>query len=346
MSKQQDKRRLLLEVVLNIAADGGHVVFLPHERFDPDAIGASISLAEVFRAIGCETTVLVDAKPPAAMSHLPLLNTIQVYEPGLFCLSYDLALAIDCHEADRIGARADCLAQSRFRGSVDHHIVSTELGRLDLVVPSASSTCEVAFEIIWDLEHHLAKPLFNDDIAILLLAGAITDTGRYSYSNTTPTAFRQAAFLLERFDIDLAALNHELFERTTIGRLQIKGDILSNMVVIDDGRILVASVTRDMLKLRDVEDDDLANFASEMRGANGVEVTMLFTESINPSGVRVNIRSNGCFDAAQFAKQFGGGGHLRAAGMTLQGITLDEAKDCVLREAKRALSVCRGELRS
>ncbi|HHX19237.1 MAG TPA: bifunctional oligoribonuclease/PAP phosphatase NrnA [Clostridiaceae bacterium] len=346
MSSKQDIRRRLLEVVLDLASEGGSIAFLPHERFDPDAIGASISLAEVFRAIGCKTTVLTDAEPPALMSHLPLLETLQVFEPGLTCSSFDLALAIDCHETDRVGARAECLTQSRLRGSVDHHVISSDLGRLDFVVPSASSTCELAFEIIWDLELHLAKPLFNKDIAVLLLAGAITDTGRYAYSSTTPLAFRQAAFLLERFDVDLTTLHHELFDRTTVGRLQIKGDIFSRIVTIEGGRILVASVTCDMLERRGVTDNDLTNFASEMRAADGVEVAFLFIEMENPPGVRINIRSNGCFNAAKFAIQFGGGGHVRAAGVTLNNTALDEAKELILQEAKRHLDECMGELDS
>ncbi len=343
MSEKIDIRRRLVEVVLDLAAVGGRILFLPHERFDADAIGAAISLAEAFRAIGCETAVLTDSEPPAPMSRLPLLDTIQVHNPDLTYPPPDLVLLIDCHEVQRIGARAACLSCSRLCGSVDHHVVSAELGRLDLVVPSASSTCELAFEIIWDLELHLAKPLFNREIAVLLLAGAVTDTGRYSYSNTTPKAFRQAAFLLERFDVDLPALNYDFFERTTVGRLQLKGDVFSDMTVIDGGRILAASVTRDMIERLAVADDDLAIFASEMRGAEGTEVTFLFVETAEPRGVRINIRSNGCFDAAEFAKRFGGGGHLRAAGATLKDIALDEAMDLIAGEAKKALDACMGE---
>ena len=165
-------------------------------------------------------------------------------------------------------------------------------------------------------------------------------------SNTTPVVFRQAAFLLERFDVDLASLNYDIFERTTVERLQFKGDVYSGITAFDDGRILVASVTRDMIDRRGVTDDDLGNFASEMRGADGTEVTLLFSESNEPHGVRVNIRSSGCFDAAQFAKRYGGGGHRRAAGATLNDIAMGEAMDSIVREAKIFLDACKGELRS
>lgn len=345
MSNGKDMRRRLGEVVLDLAAVNGRIVLLPHERFDADAIGAAISLSEVFRSLGCETVVLTDSAPSETLSSLPLIDTVQVYEPGMTYSPFDLALAIDCHEAQRMGDRGFIFTQSRLRGSVDHHVLSADPGRLDLVVPTASSTCELAFDMISDLEDHLAKTLFDKDIAVLLLAGIITDTGRYSYSNTTPTVLRQAAFLLERFNVDLSALNDHFFERTTVGRLQLKGDVFSEISALDGGRILTAAVTRDMIRRRGIVDDDLANLASEMRGADGAEVSFLFVEMDDPPGVRMNIRSNGCFDAAQFAKRFGGGGHLRAAGATLHGITLDEARETVLREATGVLNACMGELR-
>ncbi len=343
MVAEQDRRRRLLGVLRDLAADGGSVALLPHERFDADAIGAAISLAQVLTAIGCVATVMVDEAPPASMSHLPLLDIVKIYEPDASCAPFDFALAVDCHEADRLGARAACFSLSRLRGSVDHHVFSDEPGELDLIVPTASSTCELVYDIIQDLETLVARQLFDSRIATLLLAGMITDTGRYAYSNTTPACLRQAASLLERFSVDLSRLHYHLYERTSVGRLQIKGDILASIVPVEDGRILTAHVTRDALNRRGVTDDDLAYFASDIRAAEGNEVVFLFVETDDRQGVRINIRSNGCFDAAAFARRFGGGGHLRAAGMTLRNTPLEQAVDMIVREAKTTLRACLGE---
>jgi len=102
-------------------------------------------------------------------------------------------------------------------------------------------------------------------------------------------------------------------------------------------------VTRDALNRRGVTDDDLAYFASDIRAAEGNEVVFLFVETDDRQGVRINIRSNGCFDAAAFARRFGGGGHLRAAGMTLRNTPLEQAVDMIVREAKTTLRACLGE---
>ncbi|MGI6157163.1 MAG: DHH family phosphoesterase [Saccharofermentanales bacterium] len=331
--------RRLIEYVIDLAEVEGSIALFPHERYDADAIGAAVSLAMAFRKLGCRTAVLADEATPESLACLPGLEEVIVYDDSTSCDAYDFAIAVDCHDPERMGRRAACYERIAHHATIDHHVFEGERGRLDYIDSSAASSCQLVFEIIWQLEYYATQPFFDPTIAELLLAGTITDTGRYTYSNTTPLCLRQAAFLLERFPIDLTALHYELYERTTIGRLQIQGDIFASIESHDDGNILFAHVTRKQLEARGVRDDDLSNFASVIRNAEGVGVAFLFVEQ--SKGVRVNIRSNDCFDAAAFAKRFGGGGHRRAAGMTIDDLSLDEAMAKVAREAKRTLDACR-----
>ena len=341
MKESREAGNRLLEVALDLAADGGHIGFFPHERFDADAIGAAVSLSRAFRSLGCVSTVLVGEPVPESLQHLPGLEELLYYDSS-DCPVFDLALAIDCREPDRLGGRAACFLKTRLRGAIDHHVHEGEAGDLELIDAGASSTSELVFEMIWDLELHLGRPVFDSTIAVLLLAGTITDTGRYSYSNTTPLALRQAAAMLERFDIDVSQLNYDLFERTTLERLQIKGDILSTVRPAGKGRILLAHATRAMLARRGAPDDELSNLASEIRAAEGSAAVFLLVEGEDGS-IRVSIRSNSCFDAAAFAGRFGGGGHVRAAGMTLEKLSMDEAEKLLAREAEAQLEACLNE---
>ncbi len=340
MKQSREAGNRLLEVLLDLAADGGHVGLFPHERFDADAVGAAVSLSRALRSLGCRSRVLVSEPVPDSLIHLPGLEELVLFD-GADGPSFDLALAIDCHEADRMGARGDCFLQAPLRGAIDHHVYDREPGDLELIDPKAASTSELVFEMIWDLELHLGRPLFDPAMAVLLMAGTITDTGRYAYSNTTPLCLRQAAALLERFEIDLPQLHYDLYERTTIARLQIKGDIFSTLTPAADGRILVAYVTRAMLDRRGAPDDELSNLASEIRAADGVDAVFLLVEG-EDGDIRVSIRSNSCFDAAAFAAGYGGGGHRRAAGMTLAGMSLAEACRRVARESEAWLQACQG----
>lgn len=342
MKAIQEAGNRLLEIAIDLAAIGGRVGLFPHERFDADAIGAAVSFSRALRALGCETSVLVDEAVPDSLSHLPGLEEIIIYEDMEDCPALDLAIAIDCYDADRMGERGACYLNSPLRGAVDHHVYEGEPDMLDLIDVSASSSCELVFSLIWELELQLSRPLFDETMAVLLLAGTITDTGRYSYSNTTPLCLRQAASLLERFRVDLAALHHNLYERTTVNRLQIKGDIFSTISSVADGRILLAHVSRAMLKKREAPDDELSNLASEIRAADDAAAVFLLIESEN-GDIRVSIRSNSCFDSQAFARQFNGGGHVKAAGMTLQGLSIDEAKEKIAVEAEHWLNICSKE---
>lgn len=329
----------LLEIILDLAEGGGRVGLFPHQRFDADAIGASVALSRALVKLGLEALVLTSEPVPDSLSHLPGLEELLVFSEGTPCPSFDLALAIDCHEAGRMGLRGDCYLSSPLRAAIDHHVLVGVKGPLDIIDPKASSSCELVFELLWDMEMHLGRPFFDEISAVLLLAGTITDTGRYAYSNTTPLALRQAAALLERFHVDLADLHYQLYERTTVPRLQIKGDIFSTLTTVADGRILLAHVSRAMLERRGAPDDELSNLASELRASENAAVVFLFIED-EGGDIRVSIRSNSCFDSAAFAKKFGGGGHVKAAGMTLEGLNLEEARKEVAREAEAWLYAC------
>ncbi len=342
MKQSREAGNRLLEIVLDLAADKGRIGLFPHERFDADAIGAAVALSRAFRKLGCQTSVLTEEPVPESLTHLPGLDEIIVYPEAVTNPTLDLALAVDCHEASRLGTRGDCFLQAPIRGAIDHHVFQKEAGPLELIDPGASSSCELVFGLIWDLELHLGQEIFDLTSAILLLAGTITDTGRYSYSNTTPLCLRQAAALLERFPVDLTELHYNLYERTTLARLQIKGDIFATITPVAGGRILLAHVTQAMLKRRGAPDDELSNLAAEIRASENAAVVFLLIEA-EGGAIRVSIRSNSCFDSAAFALKFGGGGHVKASGMTLEGHTMQEALALLARESEAWLKTCSNE---
>lgn len=342
MKQSREAGNRLLEIVLDLAAVKGRIGLFPHERFDADAIGAAVALSRAFRKLGCQTSVLTEEPVPDSLSHLPGLDEIIVHQPDIPYATFDLALAVDCHEASRLGSRGDIFLRTPTRGAIDHHIFQKEADPLQLIDPGASSSCELVFELIWDLELHLGREVFDLTSAILLLAGTITDTGRYSYSNTTPLCLRQAAALLERYPVDLTELHYNLYERTTLARLQIKGDIFATITPVAGGRVLLAHVTRAMLENRGAPDDELSNLAAEIRATEEVAVVFLLIET-EEGAIRVSIRSNSCFDSAAFALRFGGGGHVKASGMSLEGYSMEEALALLARESEAWLNACAPE---
>ena len=141
MKAIQEAGNRLLEIAIDLAAIGGRVGLFPHERFDADAIGAAVSFSRALRALGCETSVLVDEAVPDSLSHLPGLEEIIIYEDMEDCPALDLAIAIDCYDADRMGERGACYLNSPLRGAVDHHVYEGEPDMLDLIDEIGRASC-------------------------------------------------------------------------------------------------------------------------------------------------------------------------------------------------------------
>ncbi|NLC25715.1 MAG: hypothetical protein GX777_03715 [Fastidiosipila sp.] len=317
----------------------------PHARADADALGAALSLAVVFEQLGAITKVFVDEKVVPTLQFLPQTERVFLYTGETDDQQLDLVVAVDLNSPDRLENREQLFSAAPEYVIIDHHVREQDNKENELVYTKASSTCELIFRLISELEQLSGRKIFNDDIATLLLAGLMTDTGRFSYANTTPRSLRQAAWLIENFSVDLPNLTHELFERTTVTQLQIRGDVLSKMKVAAGGRILYASVSREMMDKRKATDDHLDYLSSDMREADGVDVSVLLRESSDRKEIQGSVRSNSCLDAAAFSKKFGGGGHVRAAGFTLEGINLEQAESKVLAEAEKMLNQCDSNLK-
>jgi phosphoesterase RecJ-like protein len=335
-SRHQDVVQTVVELFLHAGAEGWRVGIFPHERHDADAYGAAMSMAAVLESIGCETVVILDTTLPPSLVDLPLLKEPLIPELGDLLPELDLALAVDCHEESRLGKRATYYIEAPRRAIIDHHLYEGELPPFSYIDDGAAATCELCFVLIDAMGQRVGRSLFTNDIAILLLAGFVTDTGRYTYSNTTPRVMRQAAALIERFSIDLPMLHYHLFDRTTLGLLQLRGSVFHNAQCLCDGRVITAYIKRETLERCGVQDDNLANIASDLRSVEGIEVVLLHVET--PAGIRLNVRAGKNFNAAEFARRYGGGGHARAAGAMIKNITLEEAIAMTHRDIAQALA--------
>ncbi len=324
----------------DISSKKSSIGIFPHARADADALGAALSLANALQDLGAEVEVIAEEKAVPSLQFLPGIQNMVLYSGDIAEKQFDLAIAVDLNTPDRLEKREKLFLNASQHAIIDHHVRDQANGDNELIYTGSSSTCELVFRLISALEDLSAKKIFNDDIAVLLISGMTTDTGRFSYNNTTPRAFRQVAWLIEEFNVDLALLTHELFERTTVTQLQIRGDVLASIKLAADGRILYASVSREMMNKRKATDDHLDYLSSDMREADGVDVSILLRESPDRTEIHGSVRSNSCLNAAEFAQIFGGGGHVRASGFTIEGMGLAEAEAEVVAQAEKMLEQC------
>jgi phosphoesterase RecJ-like protein len=333
-----------------------NVVLTTHVNPDGDGLGAQAALAAHLHARGVRVRIL-NADPPPR--HLRFLETESVplgvfrsfEEDGL--AEVDVLVMLDTGLLARLGPLAGALStMNALRICIDHHATRAEPGDLNFVDPRASSTAELVYRLLLaigaELDLAVADPLY---------VGLAFDTGSFAYSNTTRSAHIMAADLIAH-GVDPAALHERIFASHSPARMRLWGRALASLRMEADGRIAWMAVDRGMFLETGATREDLEGLAEQGRRIRGVEIAMLFREEEN-GGTKVSFRSSsaaaplhppgaartiphtrlaqpGGADVNALAGRFGGGGHVNAAGATLD-LPLDAAMSRVLEETRRFL---------
>jgi phosphoesterase RecJ-like protein len=304
------------------------VTIICHENPDADTLGSALALRMAAERLGKRVEVVAGDPVPPALAWLPLASEVRT-SPAL---EPDVAVVTD-GPPSRTGAVArDCadwLARARIV-NVDHH-VSNDGGEAAVawVDAEAAATCEMVALLLPDLGIEI-----DADIATALLAGIVQDTHTFAHPNATPRTLRVAATLVEA-GAPLSAIHRSIYADKPFSTLALWGRILAGAAERHDGRIVFAAMTADML--RETATDAVASegFIDLLASTKAADITVVFKEA-DPSGIRVSVRTSARADAVAITSAFGGGGHARAAGCTVNA-PLDEAVRLVLDECEREL---------
>lgn len=329
----------IVDVLLETIRRGSPIGIYPHVGADGDALGSAIGLALALHQAGAQAQVFVDERVTPRLQFLPALDKVTVFadldlENWPACQA--LAVAVDCTEPERLGCRQGLYLDADNQVALDHHVSSGESGGLKMIDPGAAATGEIIADLIAELEGRLGQALLTRDAAMALMTAIISDTGGFVYSNTSARSFATAARLMT-FEPDLRTITYRLFSETSPARLRLTGRLFTDAQFVENGRLVYSRVDQALLRSLEATDNDLDGIIGDLRNVAGVEVAFMFRELVDGS-VRVNIRSNEHFHAANFARQFGGGGHARAAGMTVRDHGLDAVISRVLKESGQWLN--------
>ena len=234
----------------------------------------------------------------------------------------DLFVSCDVSSTDRFGVAGNLFPLAKKTFCVDHHISNPLFADINVVDAEASSCAEVLYALM--------DPAGIDlDIATSLYTGIVHDTGVFQYSNTRGETLRIAADLLER-GVPASRIIDESFNQRTMRQSRILGKVLQESMLYMDGKVIVGSVTLGDMSAFEVSKKDLDGIVSELRLVKGVLAAVFFYET-EPSVFKVSLRSNGNLDVSRAAGTFGGGGHIKAAGCTIEG-RLPDVRDQLLDE--------------
>lgn len=315
------------ELVLARIREDQRFVLAAHENPDGDALGSLVGMQGLLSALGKDSAMFISP------DDLPLPREYRFFDlDGLIRqppadIAERTVVFLDCGNIDRNSASV--LRDGAHLLNIDHHHDNTRFGTLNHIVPEASCTAQ----IVWDLMHGLdVRP--TPAIAEALYIGLITDTGRFMYENTGPQAHAMAAELIEA-GVDVAGVYRRLYEGVPLGKLALLALALAQLQRFDNGELAIASLSAEDFDRADAEESYSEGIIDQLRALEGTKVAVLVREL--SSGERkgqhkVSLRAtDDDVDVSIIARAQGGGGHRRAAGFS----TTLEAQELItfLREA-------------
>ncbi len=292
-----------------------------HQSPDGDTLGSCLALRDALIEMGKEAVVVCPDGVPSYLAFLTGADTVvgtDGIEPPKEAVIY-----VDCADHKRTGALQTVLETATYQFCIDHHGTNPRQSKDGDWVEDVSATGELILQLLETLN----VPVTHG-IAVALYTAISTDTGNFAYSNTTPEAFLAAAKLMSH-DIDLPELNRILFREMPLRKAKLIAYTLGHMELSPDGKLNLCAIPRTVLDEFGANKEDCEGLIDHLRDIDTVEAACVLRES--DGVVRVSMRSKRACDVAAVAKRFGGGGHLHAAGCTLE-LSLEEAKR-VMREA-------------
>jgi len=314
MSEGIESVEVTRERVLERIREDSRFVLAAHEGPDGDALGSLVGMHGLLTALGKDSQLFI------APEDLPLPYEYRFFElDGLISsppadIAQRTVVFLDCGNIDRNSACV--LQQGRHLLNIDHHHDNTRFGTLDHVVPDASCTAE----IVWDLMRGLnVRP--TAEVARALYVGLITDTGRFMYENTGPRAHEMAAELIGA-GVDVQDVYRRLYEEMPAAKIALLALALGRMRRFDSGELTLAALSAGDFRDAGAEDSYSEGIIDHLRAVQGTKVAALLRELSDGEGGgngrrKVSLRAtDDDVDVSVIAREQGGGGHRRAAGFT------------------------------
>lgn len=316
---------------------GGRIFVFPHKSVDGDCMGAATGVTTMLRVLGAQAYIAMPERLPGNMEFMKLDELVVYPAENPEYSSCQLAFAVDCSEGHRMGINGDIYDNTPDKLIIDHH-------ELDLtadyawIVPKASSASELVYYVACSLAEVTGKEVsyyVDARAATAMASGIYTDTGRFTYSNTCAETLI-AAGELKDLGADIATAGYELFDKKSINEFRISHAADLKAEFYCDNKLAIVTVERAMFEEYNAGPDDISAVVSNLRDIDTVEFACVLRET-DDNAVRANLRSQNYFDCCSFAKSYGGGGHIRAAGFTVKDLGINELKEDIIRKASSIL---------
>lgn len=335
LSRVPEQRAAALAELNRALQAAARIVLITHVNADGDGSGSEAAVAGWLKQLGKQVHITNPTTFPPLFRYLVADDDTVIdhtdSRAGAAIRAADLVFVLDTGEPKRIGRHADA-ALTRPIAVLDHHPAA--VAGFDGVVVLAPDACATG-ELVWDL---LQVAGFNGEWTAPMREGVytaiITDTGSFRFSNTTPRAHAIAGEMI-RLGVDPELMYRRLYGTVPMRRIQLLRSALDHLEADGELPLTWISISRAEMNAHGASSEDLEGLIEYARSIEGTELAILLRET-NDGGTKISFRSNGAVDVNALARQFGGGGHVKAAGALVSGM-LDEARPRVLDAARVAL---------
>lgn len=315
------------------------VVLTTHVNADGDGAGSESAVAAWLEAAGAKATIVNPTPFPEALNFLPhrpdVVADLGSAEGEAALRAADLVLVLDTSEPNRVGALAERIDPDRTI-VLDHHPAGPSVvGSLALQDPTAAAAGELVYDLI-----RVNRPIWTPTIQLGIYVALVSDTGSFRFSNTSPRTHMIAAEMISR-GVEPETVFRRLFATFPRRKLDLLGEALGTLRVDPDAGVSWMVLPRSVDARLHTTTEDYEGLIDHARSIEGTEVAVLFRET--PEGeTKISFRSNGAADVNRIARQFGGGGHVKAAGAVVDSPP-DQTVEPVLRRVREEVNRITGQ---
>lgn len=322
-----------IDTIIKYIHGSNDFVVTSHVNPDGDNIGSTLSIYYFLKKINKRVYYVMDDNIPSNMKFLTedinIINSSKF--KALNIKNYNI-ITLDCGDKNRICVDNDIKDNCIKLINIDHHASNNFYGDLNYVVADASSTCELVYNLFIRNEEINFKSI-DTNIATALYTGLMTDTGKLTYSNTHASSFDMAKTLLIS-GANTQRVIQNVFSSNSFNFYKLLGESLNTLEIINT-KVAIMMITKEMLEKYNIDFNDVDGIVPYARDIENVEIGILLKEKSN-NEIKVSLRSKTFVDVSRIAKVFGGGGHIRAAGCTIND-NIKNAKRKILKEALKEI---------
>jgi phosphoesterase RecJ-like protein len=283
------------------------IAITSHLRPDGDSICTSLALALMAESLGKEACVINKDQTPSPFHRFPDADRIRIGQ--IAPQPFDTVILLECADVSRSGQ--DNL-DGYFKINIDHHYSNTPYADINWIDPEAPAVGEMVLALAQTLPVGFTPVMANH-----LYCSIVSDTGSFQFSNTTARALGACARLAE-LGASPIDVSERLYNNNPPEKIKLLGKVLTTLQLNARGNVAVISMFKDDLKALNLNEIDTEDITTLTRSIKDVEIVLFFKE-MDRDTFRVSLRSKGRANAARVAEQFGGGGHVHAAGFTVYG---------------------------